>query len=82
MVSNDSPNRILVKLDSFLFVQGFAKVRTNMKLRLSTPDNTWSKEFNETDSSGWSMGRAFGSLTYHTIEKLMGDKEVMNRMKP
>lgn len=81
-VSKESPNKISVKLDSFMFFQGFAKVRTNMKIHLSSPDNTWSKVFEETDTSGWSMGRAFGSLIYHAVEKMMMDPEVMTRMRP
>jgi hypothetical protein len=53
-----------------------------MKIHLSSPDNTWSKVFEETDTSGWSMGRAFGSLIYHAVEKMMMDPEVMTRMRP
>ncbi len=82
VVSKESPNKISVKLDSFLFVQGFAKVRTNMKIHLSSSDNAWTKTYEETDTSGWSMGRAFGSLIYHAVEKYMQDPEILARMKP
>lgn len=81
-VNNQSPNKILVKLDTFLLSQGFAKVRTNMRIHLSSPDNSWSKVLYETDTSGWSMGRAFGSLIHHTVEKMMLDPEIMGRMRP
>lgn len=80
-VSKESPNKIAVKLDSFMFIQGFAKVRTNAKIHLLSPDNTWNKLFDETDTSGWSMGRAFGSLIYHAVEKMMMDPEVTARMR-
>ncbi len=81
-VTDLSQNKILVKLDSFMFIQGFAKVRTNMKIHLSTPDNAWTKVLDETDTSGWSMGRAFGSLIYHAVEKMMLDPEILARMQP
>jgi len=81
-VSNTSPNKIAVKLDSFGFIQGFAKLRTNMRISLSSPDKAWSKVFDETDTSGWSMGRAFGSLIYHAVEKYMRDPEILAQMKP
>jgi len=81
-VSRQSPNKILVKLDDFIFSQGFAKVRTNMTIHLSSPDNTWKKTMNETDTSGWSLGRAFGGLIYHAVEKMLEDPEILARMKP
>jgi hypothetical protein len=80
-VGPQSPNKINVKLNDFMFIQGFAVVRTNAKIHLSAPDNTWRKVFEETDTSGLSMGRAFGSLVYHTVEKLLVDPDVMGRMK-
>lgn len=79
-VTDRSPNKIAVKLDNFMFIQGFAVVRTNMKIHFSSPDG-WKKDFEETDTSGWSMGRAFGSLIYHSVEKVMKDPDVMGRMK-
>lgn len=82
IVSSQSPNKIRVKLDSFMFIQGFAKLRTNMKIHLSNPDNTWTKVLEETDTSGWSMGRAFGSLIYHAVETVMKEPEIIGRMKP
>lgn len=81
-VGPQSRNTITVKLDDFRFYQGFAVVRTNMRVHLANPDNTWKKDLDETDTSGWSMGRAFGSVVHHTVEKLMGDPEVLGRMKP
>ena len=80
-VSNQSPNKILVKLDEFILTHGFAKIRTNMTIRLSSPDDTWKKTLNETDTSGWSLGRAFGSLIYHAVEKMLEDSEILARMK-
>lgn len=58
-----------------------ATVRASFKLTISSADRTWSKEYNESDVSGWSMGRALGSLVYHTTEKLLTDDEVMSRMR-
>lgn len=81
-VGPQSRNSISVKLDDFRYYQGFAKIRTNMRIHLSSSDNTWRKDIEETDTSGWSMGRAFGSVIYHTVEKLMRDPEVLGRMKP
>ena len=81
IVSSDSPNKIKVKLSNFAFIQGWAKVRANMFVQLSSGDDRWSKTYEETDTSGWSGGRAFGSVVYHTIEKLIKDTEVIDRMK-
>ncbi len=80
-VSKDSLNKIKIKLSDFAFFQGFSKVRVNMKVQLESGDGKWSKLYEETDTSGWSMGRAFGSVIYHTIEKLLKDPEVLNMMK-
>jgi len=80
-VSPESKNKILVKLDHFQFFQGFAKVRTNFSITLTNPDGSWKKEYEETDTSGWSMGRAFGSLIHHSVMKLMMDPDVLDRMK-
>lgn len=79
-VTKDSANKIKVKLSDFLFAQGFARVRTNIKIRLYD-DMGWQKEYDETDTSGLSIGRAFGSVTYHSIEKLLKEKDVMERMR-
>jgi len=81
-VTSQSPNKILVKLDSFAFIQGFAKLRVNMKIDLSSRDETWRNTLDETDTSGWSMGRAFASLIYHAVEKMLTDPGIMARMKP
>ena len=80
-VSKDSPNKIKAKLSNFAFIQGWAKVRANMVVHLSSLDSKWSKTYEETDTSGWSGGRAFGSVIYHTIEKLLKDSEVIDRMR-
>jgi uncharacterized lipoprotein YajG len=80
-VSKDSPNKLKVRLGNFAFFQGFAKVRVNMTVVLTSADGKWSKTYEETDTSGWSMGRAFGSIIYHTIEKILKDPEVMSKMR-
>ena len=80
-VSKDSQNKMRIKLSNFAFFQGFAKVRVNMTVLLTSEDGKWSKTFEETDTSGWSLGRAFGSVIYHTIEKFLRDSEVIDRMK-
>jgi uncharacterized lipoprotein YajG len=80
-ISQDSPNKIKVKLSHFSVIQGFAKMRANMTVTLTSEDDKWTKSMDETDTSGWSMGRAFGSVIYHTIEKLLQDSEVISRMK-
>jgi len=80
-VGPQSSNKINVKLNDFMFMQGFSKVRVNIKIHLSSPDNTWKKTYEETDTSGWSIGRAFGSVVYHSVEKLLVDPDVMGRMK-
>ena len=80
-VSNESPNKIKVKLSDFQYVQGFAKVRLIMRLELESADGTWKKEYEETDTSGWSMGRAFGSDIYSSIERVLSDKEIIDHMR-
>ena len=80
-VSKDSQNKMRIKLSNFAMFQGFAKVRVNITVLLTFEDGKWSKTFEETDTSGLSWGRAFGSVMYHTMEKLLRDSEVINRMK-
>lgn len=80
-VSKDSTNKIKVKLCNFGYIQGWAKLRAKIEVQLSSDDGKWSKTYIETDTSGWSAGRAFGSVIYHTIEKLLRDQEVMDRMR-
>ncbi|KPK01402.1 MAG: hypothetical protein AMK71_05685 [Nitrospira bacterium SG8_35_4] len=80
-VSDDSPNKVKVRLSDFAFMQGFAVVRSNIKIKLESPDRSWVKEWVESDKSGWSGGRALGSTVYRAIERLLRDEEVMNRMK-
>lgn len=81
-VGSDSPNIIKIALSNFVFIQGFAKVRVNMMVKLESGDGKWQKVYEETDTSGWNMGRAFGSVIYHSIEKLMRDQEVLRMMRP
>jgi hypothetical protein len=50
-----------------------------MRVHLSSPDNTWRKEFVEVTSSA---RRDFANVVYNTVEQLMRDPEVLNRMKP
>lgn len=80
-VSNNSTNKIKVKLSNFAFFQGFAKVRVNMTVLLESGDGKWSKQYEETDASGFSLGRAFGSIVYHTIEKILKEPEILDKMK-
>ncbi len=80
-VDPNSPNKILVKLDGFTVQQGFARMRSNIHFRFSTSDGRIFREMYETDTSGMSAGRAFASVIYHTVEKLLQDKEVLDRMK-
>jgi hypothetical protein len=88
VVSSQSPNKILVKLDSFILsppsFSGIWRLgtRTNMAIHLSSPDDTWRKTLYETDTSGWSMGRALGSLIYHAVGRMLTDPEILARMKP
>ena len=65
-VTSDSSNTMKVALSNFAFIQGFAKVRVNMLVNLESGDGKWQKTYEETDTSGWSMGRAFGSAIYHS----------------
>lgn len=81
LVSKDSPNKLKIKLSNFSFIQGWAKVRANIVVQLSSGNGEWSKTYEETDTSGWSGGRAFGSVIYHTIEKFLKDPEVIDKMK-
>jgi len=80
-VSDGSPNKLKVKISDFAFMQGMFVVRANMKVRVRTLDNKFEKEWVETDTSGWSGGRALGSTVYHAIQRLLNDPEVMNSMK-
>ncbi|HTZ17339.1 MAG TPA: hypothetical protein VMB78_02755 [Dissulfurispiraceae bacterium] len=80
-VSNESTNVMKVALSQFAYFQGFAVVRVNMTVKLESSDGKWFKVYEETDTSGWSMGRAFGSVVYHSIEKILHDREVIERMR-
>lgn len=81
MVSRDSPNKTKVKLSNFALIQGWAKISVNMVVQRSSVDGKWSKTYEETDTSGWNGGRAFGSVVYHTIEKFLKDPEIIDRME-
>lgn len=81
-VGPQSRNTISVKLDGFWAHHIFVVINAGMKIHLSSPDNTWSKEFVETDSSGMGLGGALGNVVHLTVEKLMQNPEVLNRMKP
>lgn len=76
-----SPNKFKVKLSDFVYMQGFSVVRVNMKISLEMPEKNWKKEWVATDVSGWSMGRAFGSVIYHAIEQILKDQEIINLLE-
>jgi hypothetical protein len=40
----------------------------------------WIKILEETDTTGWRMGRAFASPIHHAVEKMMRGPELMVRM--
>jgi hypothetical protein len=80
-VGADSPNQIKIALSRFAFFQGFWVLRVNMEIRLESGDGKWQKVLEETDTSGWSMGRAFGSVMYHSMEKLLKDQAVLEMMR-
>jgi hypothetical protein len=80
-VSETSPNKLKVKLSDFAFIQGWAKVRVNMRISLNMPEKNWDKEWVATDTSGWSGGRAFGSVIYHAIEQLLEDSKFIELLK-
>jgi hypothetical protein len=83
VVDTKSRNTISVKLDDFyanhvhiwVFFGG-------MKVHLSSLDNSWRKEFSEMASSGGGLAPALGNAINLTVEKLMRDPEVLDRMKP
>lgn len=81
IVSEDSRNDLKVKLSDFAFIQGFWKVRVNMKIKLEMPNKNWEREWVATDTSGWNDGRAFGSVIYHAIEGLLKDREFIEKLK-
>lgn len=81
VVSQDSPNKLKVKLSDFVYIQGFATVRTNMKISLEILEKNWKKEWLATDVSGWSMGRAFGSTIYYAIKQVLEDPEIISLLK-
>jgi len=81
-VGPQSRNTISVKLDGFWAHHVFVVHNAGMKIHLSSPDNTWSKEFIETDSSGMGLGGALSNVVHLTTEKLMRNHDVLDRMKP
>jgi len=56
-------------------------MRGNIHFRFSTSDGRIFKEMYETDTSGMSVGRAYAGVIYHTVEKLLQDREVLDKMK-
>ena len=70
-VSENSPNKMKVRLSDFALMTGFAVVRANIKVKLESEDRSWVKEWVESDSSGWSGGRAMGSTLYRAVERLL-----------
>lgn len=81
VVSKDSPNKIKIKISDFAMMQGMWVIRVNMKVRLEKSGEDWRKEWVESDVSGWSGGRAFGSVMHNAIQKLLEDSEVLNKMR-
>lgn len=81
-VGTQSRNTISVRLDDFRMHNYFMVIRADMKVHLSSPDNTWSKELIESENSGMGLGGALGNVVFLTVEKLMRDPEVLDRMKP
>ncbi|MBI5970703.1 MAG: hypothetical protein HY884_06075 [Deltaproteobacteria bacterium] len=80
-VTSDSPNKILVKLDGFTNILESFKKKTIIHFRFSTADGKIIKEMYETDTSGLDPGHAYAGVIYHTVEKLLNDSDVLDRMK-
>ena len=80
-VGPQSRNTIYVKLDGFSYLHIFMVYRVGIKIHLSGQDNLWSKEIEEWEGSG-SLYGAFSNAFQLAVEKLMQNKEVLNRMKP
>ena len=80
-VSKDSPNKIKIKLSDFALMQGMFVIRVNAKFKFEKTDENWVKEWVDTDTSGWSGGRAFGSVLYSVIKKVLTDPEIIGKMK-
>jgi hypothetical protein len=80
-VGPNSPNTISVKLDGF-WAHHYVVVHTaGMRIHLSSTDNNWSKELEETDTSGLGLGGALGGVVHRTVEDLMQNPEVLNLMR-
>jgi len=80
-VSDNSPNVLKFKLSDFAVMQGMFVIRVNMKVAIENADNSWSKDWTASDTSGWSGGRALGSTVYSATEKILTDSEVLQQMK-
>jgi hypothetical protein len=78
-VNTQSRNKISVKLDKLWTTHIFAIYNSGMTTHLSSPDNTWRKEFIEVSTS---IRRDWSKAIYNTVERLMKDPEVLDRMKP
>lgn len=80
-ISDISPNKLRVKLSDFAYMQGMWVVRMNVKISLEMPEKNYKKEWIATDVSGWSAGRAMGSVLYRAIEQILRDPEIMNLLQ-
>lgn len=83
-VGSQSRNTIYVKLDNFWLREIFFVYNSGMMIHLSSPDNSWKKDFSATEvtSTFRTIGGALDSVFQHAAENLMKDPEVLNRMKP
>lgn len=80
-VSQASQNKLKVSLSDFAYAPGFATVRAGIRFSLEMPERNWKKEWVASDVSGWSMGRAFGSVIYNAISQLLEDPEFIGLLQ-
>ncbi|MBL7073046.1 MAG: hypothetical protein ISS33_04630 [Candidatus Omnitrophica bacterium] len=80
-VSPSSPNKLKVKIVEMTSAESVAAIRMFITVVLSTPDNSWSKEIKVNESSAWTAGRALGGAIYRANEKILKDREIMNKMR-
>jgi len=81
VVLASSPNKLNVKIVEMTSAESFSAIRMFLTVLLSTPDNSWSKEIMVNESSAWTAGRALGGAIYRANEKILKDKEIMNKMR-
>jgi len=81
VVSSSSPNKLKVKIVEMTSAESVAAIRMFLTVLLSTPDNSWSKEIKVNESSAWTAGRALGGAIYRANEKILKDREIMNKMR-